>query len=88
MRALGVSEQLKAVGAKDGDTIMVGKVDFTYFDELPMAARARLAGYGDERPADPDDPSGEKEEDQAALEKRLDEELKELLDGYGDIVTY
>ena len=29
--------------------IMVGNVDFSYFDETPMAARARLAGFGDGR---------------------------------------
>ena len=28
---------------------MVGAVDFSYFDESPMAARARLAGFGDAR---------------------------------------
>ena len=26
---------------------MVGNVDFVYFDENPMAARARLAGFGE-----------------------------------------
>mgnify|MGYP003316308970 CR=1 FL=1 len=43
MGALGASEQLKAAGAKNGDLIMVGNVDFSYFEESPMAARARLA---------------------------------------------
>jgi len=52
--ALGVSGELKAAGAKSGDTIMVGNVDFKYYEESSMAVRARLAGYGD-----PDDVIGE-----------------------------
>ena len=47
MKALGASEQLKQAGAKNGDLIMVGNVDFSYFEESPMAARARLAGGDD-----------------------------------------
>ena len=42
-----VRRYLKSEGAKNGDLIMVGNVDFTYFEESPMAARARLAGYVD-----------------------------------------
>eukprot|EP00962_Isochrysis_galbana_P055126 scaffold26830_cov122-Isochrysis_galbana.AAC.3 len=48
MQALGVSDQLKQAGAKSGDTIMVGNVDFKYYEESAMAVRARLAGYGDQ----------------------------------------
>ena len=54
----------------------VANVDFSYFEESPMAARARLAGFSD----------GERDEElefmeTAALEEaRLDELLGELLD--------
>ena len=43
MEALGVSADLKEKGAANGDLIMVGEVDFRYFEETPMAARARYA---------------------------------------------
>ena len=89
MKALGASEQLQAAGARNGDLIMVGNVDFAYFDESPMAARARLAGLGDERDDSHDDvfPS-EMELDEAKALAELDRELADLLDGEGDVLTF
>ena len=86
MRALGVTEQLKANGAKNGDLIMVGNVDFSYFEESPMAARARLAGYGDGADAAADDDAFM--DDEAREEARLDELLGSLLDAEGDVATF
>mmetsp|Transcript_15141 Transcript_15141/g.40718 ORF Transcript_15141/g.40718 Transcript_15141/m.40718 type:complete len:252 (-) Transcript_15141:255-1010(-) len=84
MRALGVTEQLKANGAKNGDLIMVGNVDFSYFEESPMAARARLAGHGDGGDGGDD----EFMDDEAREEARLDELLGSLLDAEGDVATF
>jgi GTP-binding protein len=94
MGALGASEQLKAAGAKNGDLIMVGNVDFSYFEESPMAARARLAGFGDDEAegggvrASEDDFISELEDEAKRLERELDEELADLLDGEGDVLTF
>ena len=104
MKALGASEQLKSAGAKNGDLIMVGNVDFSYFEESPMAARARLAGYGDDNGVKgygevyglgygsdgegAEVPSAEELEDARQMAKQLDEELAELLDGEGDVMTF
>jgi len=91
MKALGASEQLAAAGAVNGDLIMVGAVDFTYFEETPMAARARLAGYGDE-PAhgsrQDEELLTDEEEEAAKLARELDAELLELLEGEGDVLTF
>ena len=89
MKALGASEQLQASGARNGDLIMVGNVDFAYFDESPMAARARLAGFGNEREDSPQNafPS-EVEVDEAKVLEELDRELADLLDGDGDVLTW
>ena len=96
MKALGASEQLKAAGARNGDLIMVGAVDFSYFEESPMTARARLAGFGDDEYAF-DDASGFVEDDSFAtpeeeearnLAKQLDKELMDLLDGEGEVLTF
>jgi len=76
LKALGASEKLRAAGAQNGDLIMVGNVDFVYFDENPMAARARLAGFGED--------GG----DNDALERELDAELAKLLDAEGDVLQY
>jgi GTP-binding protein len=76
MKALGASEKLRAAGAENGDLIMVGNVDFVYFDENPMAARARLAGFGE---------GGEDYDD---LEQELDAELANLLDAEGDVMQF
>ena len=99
MGALGASEQLKSNGARNGDLIMVGNVDFSYFEETPMAARARLAGYGDaehqfgvdvspEEGGDSRDLIGEFEEEARRMARELDNELAELLDAEGDIATF
>ena len=93
MKALGASEQLSTAGARNGDLIMVGNVDFSYFEESPMAARARLAGYGnersDDRGDDDDDPLlTEAEEEARRLEKELDGELAKLLDADGDVQVF
>ena len=104
MKALGASEQLKTAGAKNGDLIMVGNVDFSYFEESPMAARARLAGYGDDDGVSgygevyglgygsdgeaAEGPSVQELEDARLMAKQLDEELAELLDGEGDVMTF
>jgi len=95
MKALGASEELKKAGAKNGDLIMVGAVDFAYFEESPMAARARLAGLADfgadERGGAEDDEEpllSELEEEARRLAKELDDELAELLDSDGDILTF
>ena len=86
MRALGASDKLKAAGAKNGDIIMVGNVDFSYFEETPMAARARLAGFRDdgEEGLEHDD----LEDAARRLARELDDELLELLDGDGDVLTF
>lgn len=86
MGALGASEQLKKAGAKNGDLIMVGNVDFTYFEESPMAARARLAGYGDDAGDDAD--GFDFDAEAKRLAKELDSELADLLDGHGDVVEF
>ena len=90
MEALGVSADLKAKGAKNGDLIMVGEVDFRYFEETPMAARARLAGF-----TDPEAEGEEGEElsvEQAMRrrreQQRLDAELANMLDDDGEITLY
>lgn len=117
MKALGASEQLKSAGAKNGDLIMVGNVDFSYFEESPMAARARLAGYGDDdlgageygevyglgygsdRSAADEGgeggaglmgrgPTAEEMEEARQMARQLDEELAELLDADGDVMTF
>jgi len=94
MKALGASERLKEAGAKNGDVVMVGPVDFSYFDESPMAARARLAGYGDEHEdvsqyGDPNDDKAPLLSEEAALmAKKLDEELKDLLDAEGPVTMF
>ena len=96
MKALGASEQLQKAGARNGDLIMVGNVDFSYFEESPMAARARLAGYGDARDDEfisgetggDDEFLTEMEEEAARLARELDEELAELLDADGDVMTF
>jgi len=82
---------------------MVGNVDFSYFEESPMAARARLAGYGDDDTAmiagydevyglghgsGTEGPSAEELEEVRRMAKQLDEELAELLDGEGDVMTF
>ena len=78
---------------------MVGNVDFSYFEETPMAARARLAGYGDaehqfgvdvspEEGGDSRDLIGEFEEEARRMARELDNELAELLDAEGDIATF
>lgn len=96
MAALGASERLKKAGATTGDTIMVGNVDFAYFEESPMAARARLAGYGDEHEVVAaataaeltNEELGGEEVATDALARELDAELAELLDGEGDVITF
>ena len=80
MRALGASEQLKSAGAASGDLIMVGNVDFTYFEESPMAARARLAGYGDtgyDMEGAAAEFAGAVREEEEALQRKLDADLAE-----------
>mmetsp|Transcript_58166 Transcript_58166/g.129660 ORF Transcript_58166/g.129660 Transcript_58166/m.129660 type:complete len:85 (+) Transcript_58166:936-1190(+) len=84
MRAMGVTEKLKALGAANGDLIMVGDVDFSYFDESPMAARARLAGFGDEDNGDEDEfGDASRREDE-----RLDELLGGMLDQEGEVMRF
>jgi len=90
MQALGVSEELKAAGAKSGDTIMVGNVDFKYYEETAMAVRARLAGYGD---LETTDDIGEMGDERDAERRRrraeaIDKELRELLDSDGDVTLF
>ena len=72
-------------------------MDFAYFEESPMAARARLAGFSDaltrgaEGGAEGGDGGGweaEIDEEARKLEKELDAELKELLDSDGDVLTF
>ena len=68
----------------------VGEVDFRYFEETPMAARARLAGF-----TDPED-EGEEDEELSVEEamrrrreqRRLDAELANMLDDDGEITLY
>jgi GTP-binding protein len=83
MRALGVTDRLREAGVQNGDLIMVGNVDFSYFEETPMAARARLAGFNDEYDEDEEDA-----EEAAKLAREIDEELAKLLDSSGDIATF
>jgi hypothetical protein len=89
MQALGVSDQLKQAGAQSGDTIMVGSVDFKYYEESAMAVRARLAGYGD--PVE-DDTGGEGDAREAerrrARAEAIDAELAELIESEGDVALY
>ena len=93
MEALGVSADLKEKGAANGDLIMVGEVDFRYFEETPMAARARLAGFTDS--------GGEGEEGEGEGElsveevmrrqreqQRLDDELADMLEDDNEITLY
>jgi hypothetical protein len=93
MQALGVSDQLKQAGAKSGDTIMVGSVDFKYYEESAMAVRARLAGYGDPE-AMGEDGEGEEGDDTMAAERRrqraaaIDAELAELIAAEGDVTLF
>ena len=84
--AWGIAQQLKAAGAKNGDLVMVGDVDFKYFEETAMAARARLAGFYD----DGDEAEADERDDAEWLrrKKRLDEELATLLDDEGEVLRY
>jgi GTP-binding protein len=89
MHALGAAEQLREAGAKSGDIIMVGKVDFSYFEESTMAARARLAGFNDERRIASGNLLDEDEDEAAARDRKaIDKELKQLLDSVGDVVEF
>mmetsp|Transcript_21254 Transcript_21254/g.52936 ORF Transcript_21254/g.52936 Transcript_21254/m.52936 type:complete len:545 (+) Transcript_21254:129-1763(+) len=83
MRALGVTEKLKARGAKNGDLIMVGNVDFSYFEESPMAARARLAGFSDKT-----GPPDEFWDEEMQKNAEVDDLLESLLDADGDVATF
>ena len=88
MQALGVSDQLKANGASNGDLIMVGDVDFRYFEETPMAARARLAGFVDA----PEEEGGELSEEEVERRRQrqleLDKELAAMLDEDGEVMLF
>jgi len=89
MRAMGVSEKLKEMGAVNGDLIMVGDVDFSYFEESPMAARARLAGFIDDDEDDQDDDEGGGVQEGARRKaKRIDNLLGEMLDSEGDVMRF
>ena len=68
----------------------VGNVDFSYFEESAMAARARLAGLGDDQLGEERGGGGVEgfDEEAEALARELDEELAELLDGDGDVLTF
>ena len=74
--------------------LQVGNVDFTYFEESPMAARARLAGYVDKSESELMDEEydaellEEAEAEARRLEKELDAELAEMLDSDGDVLTF
>jgi len=90
MGALGVSAALKRAGAENGDTIMVGAVDFKYYEETAMAVRARLAGYGDR---EEEEELGEGEGYEAARERArrraaVDAELLELLESDGEVEQF
>jgi GTP-binding protein len=89
MQALGVSEQLKARGASNGDLIMVGDVDFRYFEETAMAARARLAGFVDS--GHDDEVDGDISDEEAGRRRRqreLDEELLTMLEEEGEVTRF
>jgi GTP-binding protein len=94
MEALGVSADLKEKGAANGDLIMVGEVDFRYFEETPMAARARLAGFTDSTGEESEE--GEAEGELSVEEvmrrqreqQRLDEELADMLEDDNEITLY
>lgn len=92
MNALGATDKLKEAGAKDGDLVMVGPADFVWFDENTMAARARLAGFGDRSDTgiydDEDYLLTQEEEDELKRAAELDKELELLLDSTGDVLTY
>lgn len=104
MQALGVSEALKKKGAKDGDIVMIGNIDFQYFEESAMAARARLAGYLDyedtlkalpmEKRMDlglmpiPDGMDERKFLRMQKEKKKLDKELEEALEARGQVLTF
>lgn len=90
MGALGVSAALKEAGANSGDTIMVGSVDFKYFEETAMAVRARLAGYGDRGEAVGLGEGGEAEsaEDRGRRLAELDADLRDLLDNDGEVTQF
>jgi GTP-binding protein len=79
MKALGVSDELKKSGAQNGDLIMVGDVDFKYYEESSMAIRARLAGFSDEEESD-----GLSE----LAQREIDAELAALLEGEGEVTRY
>ena len=95
MEALGVSADLKEKGAANGDLIMVGEVDFRYFEETPMAARARLAGFTDSG-GEGEEGEGEGEGELSVEEvmrrqreqQRLDDELADMLEDDNEITLY
>ena len=97
LSALGVSKRISSLGVKSGDTIMVGDVDFKYYAESSMAARARLAGYGD------DEEEGDiygmgagvegemtprQEARRRRREREMEAELKDLLDADGEVTRF
>ena len=90
MLALGVSDALKKAGAVNGDLVMVGAVDFKYFEEAPMAARARLAGFVDDDGGEPSYADDYDDEVAAARKAAAlaDEELAELLESEGDVLLF
>mmetsp|Transcript_84892 Transcript_84892/g.150345 ORF Transcript_84892/g.150345 Transcript_84892/m.150345 type:complete len:634 (+) Transcript_84892:99-2000(+) len=104
MKALGVNEALKAQGAKDGDIVMIANIDFQYFEESPMAARARLAGYLDyedhikalsipKRVAlglqpIPDGMDERKWLRAQKVKKKLDKELENALESGGEVMVF
>ena len=93
MEALGVSADLKEKGAANGDLIMVGEVDFRYFEETPMAARARLAGFVDSGEAEAEaEAEAELSVEEVIRRKRqqqeLDDELADMLEDDSEITLY
>ena len=69
---------------------MVGAVDFKYFEEAPMAARARLAGFVDDDGGEPSY-ADDYDDEVAAVRKAAalaDEELAELLESEGDVLLF
>ena len=89
MHALGVSDELKAQGAANGDLVMVGDVDFRYYEETAMAARARLAGFVDEDDVESvDDELTAAEAAARRRQRELDEELERMLEEDGEVTRF
>jgi len=91
-----VSKRISSLGVKSGDTIMVGDVDFKYYAESSMAARARLAGYGDDEEGDiygmgagvEGEMTPRQEARRRRRERGMEAELKDLLDADGEVTRF